>query len=179
MKKTHFPLLSIKRIGLLALAFVGLATARGQEITFYTPRTVHVVKSQGEVVNKNSQVVIAAPEKVKVRTSVADGVTTYATSALIVKVEQGRVSFYDGQGGLLTAEGTSAFTPITEGPDKGAYRVKQTFCVEADEGIYGIGLVQNGKMSQRGENRRMEQSNLEDYAHIYQSVKGYGVYWEN
>jgi alpha-D-xyloside xylohydrolase len=128
---------------------------------------------------KESQVVIATPEKVKVRTSTEGAAIVYRTSALTVKVEQGRVAFYDAQGRLLTAEGESIYTPIAEGPDKGAYRVGQAFSVEPDEGIYGIGLLQNGKLSQRGENRRMEQSNLEDYAHIYQSIKGYGIYWEN
>ena len=181
MKKTCFPFLATKRVALLLLSLMGLgiSMADAQEITFYTPRTVHVVKAKGDVSDWKSQVVIVAPEKVKVRKAVAGGTTTYMTSALTVKVEQGRVSFYNNQGCLLTAEGESTFTPITEGPDKGAWRVKQTFSVEPDEGIYGIGLVQNGKMSLRGENRRMEQSNLEDYAHIYQSIKGYGIYWEN
>ena len=181
MKKTCFPFLATKRVALLLLSLMGLgiSMADAQEITFYTPRTVHVVKAKGDTPKWKSQVVVATPGKVKVRKTVVGNTTTYMTSALTVKVEQGRVSFYNNQGCLLTAEGESTFTPITEGPDKGAWRVKQTFSVEPDEGIYGIGLVQNGKMSLRGENRRMEQSNLEDYAHIYQSIKGYGIYWEN
>ena len=181
MKKILLPFSQKMRIGLFLFVLIGTGSyvSHAQEITFYTPRTVHVVKAKGDVSDWKSQVVTAAPGKVRVRKTVAGGTTTYSTSALTVKVEQGRVSFYDNRGRLLTAEGESTFTPITEGPDKGAWRVKQAFSVEADEGIYGIGLVQNGKMSQRGENRRMEQSNLEDYAHIYQSIKGYGIYWEN
>lgn len=167
------------RLSLLLLFLMGTGIARAQVITFYTPRAVHVVKAKGDVSGRSSQVVVATPEKVKVRTSVEGEATVYRTSALTVKVEQGKVAFYDVQGRLLTAEGEGTFTPITEGPDKGTYRVGQTFSVESDEGIYGIGLLQNGKMSQRDENRRMEQSNLEDYAHIYQSIKGYGIYWEN
>ena len=114
-----------KRLGLLALMLGGVVVSYAQQITFYTPRTVHVVKPRGEYVERNSQVVIANPEKIKVRTSVADGVTTYVTSALTVKVEQGRVSFFDAQGNMLTSEEQSTFTPITEGPDKGAYRVDE------------------------------------------------------
>ena len=179
MKNTRFPSCLMARLSLLSLLLMLGGSSYAQEITFYTPRTVHVVKAKDGASQQQSQVVVAAPEKVKVRTSTEGTATIYQTSALTVKVEQGRVSFFDMQGRLLTAEGESMFTPITEGPDKGAYRVGQTFSVEADEGIYGIGLLQNGKMSQRGENRRMEQSNLEDYAHIFQSIKGYGVYWEN
>lgn len=181
MTYTHFPVFCTKRLMLLSLLLMGFGIhlANAQEVTFYTPRTVHIVKAKGDQPKQGSLVVTAQPEKVKVRKSTTDGITTYSTSALTVKVEAGNVAFYDPSGNLLTAEGESRFTPITEGPDKGAYRVKQSFSVEADEGIYGIGLLQNGKMSQRGENRRMEQSNLEDYAHIYQSIKGYGIYWEN
>ncbi len=181
MTNTLFAAFTTKRLRLLSLLLMGFGIhlANAQEVTFYTPRTVHIVKAKGDQPKQSSLVVTAHPEKVKVRKSTADGTTTYSTSALTVKVEGGKVAFYDPNGNLLTAEGESRFTPITEGPDKGAYRVKQSFSVEADEGIYGIGLLQNGKMSQRGENRRMEQSNLEDYAHIYQSIKGYGIYWEN
>ena len=179
MKNTRFPSCLMARLSLLSLLLMLGGSSYAQEITFYTPRTVHVVKAKDGASQQQSQVVVAAPEKVKVRTNTEGTATIYQTSALTVKVEQGRVSFFDMQGRLLTAEGESMFAPITEGPDKGAYRVGQTFSVEADEGIYGIGLLQNGKMSQRGENRRMEQSNLEDYAHIFQSIKGYGVYWEN
>lgn len=181
MTYTHFPVFCTKRLMLLSLLLMGLGInlSNAQEVIFYTPRTVHIVKAKGDQPKQSSLVVTAHPEKVKVRKSTTDGITIYSTSALTVKVEGGKVAFYDPNGNLLTAEGESRFTPITEGPDKGAYRVKQSFGVEADEGIYGIGLLQNGKMSQRGENRRMEQSNLEDYAHIYQSIKGYGIYWEN
>lgn len=181
MTNTLFAAFTTKRLRFLSLLLMGLGInlSNAQEVTFYTPRTVHIVKAKGDQPKQSSLVVTAHPEKVKVRKSTTDGTTTYSTSALTVKVEGGKVAFYDPNGNLLTAEGESRFTPITEGPDKGAYRVKQSFSVEADEGIYGIGLLQNGKMSQRGENRRMEQSNLEDYAHIYQSIKGYGIYWEN
>lgn len=181
MTNTLFAAFTTKRLRFLSLLLMGLGInlSNAQEVIFYTPRTVHIVKAKGDQPKQSSLVVTAHPEKVKVRKSTADGTTTYSTSALTVKVEGGKVAFYDPNGNLLTAEGESRFTPITEGPDKGAYRVKQSFSVEADEGIYGIGLLQNGKMSQRGENRRMEQSNLEDYAHIYQSIKGYGIYWEN
>lgn len=181
MTNTLFAAFTTKRLRFLSLLLMGLGInlSNAQEVIFYTPRTVHIVKAKGDQPKQGSLVVTAHPEKVKVRKSTTDGTTTYSTSDLTVKVEGGKVAFYDPNGNLLTAEGESRFTPITEGPNKGAYRVKQSFSVEADEGIYGIGLLQNGKMSQRGENRRMEQSNLEDYAHIYQSIKGYGIYWEN
>ncbi|MBO4214701.1 MAG: DUF4968 domain-containing protein, partial [Bacteroidaceae bacterium] len=169
----------MKRTLWLALAFVGMSAANAQKVEFFTPRTVRIVKDNGQNVEKKSLVVIASPENVKVSQTKQGNATVYKSSALTVTVENGSVSFADNKGNLLTREGSCAFTPITKGPDTDAFKVKQTFSVEADEGIYGIGLLQNGKMSQRGENRRMEQSNLEDFAHFYQTIKGYGIYWDN
>jgi alpha-D-xyloside xylohydrolase len=51
--------------------------------------------------------------------------------------------------------------------------------LDKDEAIYGLGTIQNGKMNRRGEKKRMEQSNLEDFQNVLQSIKGWGIYWEN
>ena len=56
---------------------------------------------------------------------------------------------------------------------------RQTFTLDKDEAIYALGTIQNGKMNRRGETKRMEQSNLEDFQNVLQSIKGWGLYWEN
>lgn len=150
-----------------------------QKVEFYTPSTVRIVKDNGKSVEKKSLVVTASPDKVKVSETKNGSATVYKSSALTVTVQDGKVTFADNKGNVLMTEGNATFSPITNGPDKDAYKVKQTFSLDADEAVYGVGMLQNGKMSQRGENRRMEQSNLEDFAHFYQSIKGYGVYWDN
>ena len=162
----------------LVLALMGFGSAQAQKVEFYTPSIVHIVKEKSPS-NSKSEVVIAQPEKVKVSESTADGATVYKSSALVVTVKNGKVSFADTKGNVLMQEGEHQFTPIADGIDKGAYKVKQCFALEKDEPIYGLGLLQNGKMSQRGEHRNMQQSNLEDYSHFWQSIKGYGVYWDN
>ncbi len=148
-----------------------------------TDKTVHVVK-QAPDVSKDmglSFVVTAAPEKVKVKTVTSGDVTTYTSSQLVVKVNNKtqRIAFYDVKGNVLMQEGEAGFVPITTGPDAGRYKVSQSFALDKDEPIYGLGLLQNGKMNQRGENRLMIQTNLDDYAHVFQSQKGYGVFWDN
>ena len=167
---------------LFLLAFLVTAmSATAQTVEFFTPRTVHITKTAAGTAGKKAEsvVVIAKPENVKVSVTQSNGTTTYKSSELTVTITDQKVSFYDKKGALLMTESTAAFTPITEGVDKGAYKVAQGFGVDADEAIYGVGLLQNGKMSQRGENRLMMQSNTEDYAHFYQTVKGYGIYWDN
>ena len=154
-----------------------------QVITFYTPKTVRVQKAPGNEppARKYDFVVKAKPETVKVKVSTHGDITTYRSSALIANVDTRtrQVSFARPDGTLLVAEGPTAFTPIAEGPDRGSYRVRQTWAMATDEPLYGIGLLQNGKMNQRGEKRLMTQSNLDDYANVFQSQKGYGIYWDN
>ena len=168
----------MKKCFLVWMALAAVGGVKAQKVEFYTPSIVHVVREKAPSAEK-SQVVTAVPQKVKVTESGTDGKKTYKSAALTVTVENGRVTFADPKGQVLLKEGECVFTPIAEGIDKGAYRVKQGFAVEKDEPIYGLGLLQNGKMSQRGEHKRMMQSNLEDFANVWQSIKGYGVYWDN
>lgn len=163
------------------LLLFACSVAEAQKVTFFTPSIVRVVKDKGQTMPDSSLVVIAKPGNVSVKEKHdrATGTVTYTSSTLTVTVHDGNVTFTDRKGKVLMSEGHSTFTPITTGIDKGRYMIGQTFSCEKDEGIYGVGLLQNGKMSQRGENRLMQQSNLEDYAHFYQSIKGYGIYWDN
>ncbi|MBQ1874952.1 MAG: DUF5110 domain-containing protein, partial [Paludibacteraceae bacterium] len=57
--------------------------------------------------------------------------------------------------------------------------LNQTFTLDNGEAIYGLGTIQNGKMNRLGEHKRMEQSNLEDFQNVIQSIKGWGIYWDN
>ena len=164
---------------LFAMLFIATGMASAQKVEFFTPSIVHIVKDAGEPTERKSEVIIATPEKVKVTESEADGIKTYKSSALTVTVQNGRVTFADSKGNVLLKEGEHGFTLIMEGIDAGSYKVKQCFAIDKDEPIYGLGLLQNGKMSQRGEHRKMQQSNLDDYSHFWQSIKGYGVYWDN
>ncbi|MDE5840784.1 MAG: DUF4968 domain-containing protein [Muribaculaceae bacterium] len=167
-------------IGCMAL-LTSLSTYAAEKVSvkFYTPEIVRIIKyPDGKPdTDRESLVVTAKPENVKVDGTIDDDVTCYRTSRLIVTTDNktGKVSFYKPDWELLVAEGSHGFTPITEGIDKGSYKVMQSFVLEEDEPIYGIGMLQNGKMSQRGEHRLMQQSNLEDFAHFFQSIKRYGI----
>ena len=70
------------------------------------------------------------------------------------------------------------FVPFDDAGDA-TYNVYQAFKLDADEAIYGLGQLQNGKMSQRGVRKNMIQGNVEDVSPFFQSTKGYGFYWDN
>ena len=170
------------RLFLLGLMLTSMTTVHAQKVEFFTPEIVRITKTpNGQDVQKQSLVVTAQPAAVKVKERVNAGKKVYQSSALTVTVDEktGQVTFSKPNGTVLMAEGEHAFIPINEGIDKGSYRVRQAFALEADEPIYGLGMMQNGKMNLRGEHRKMQQSNLEDFAHFFQSIKGYGIFWDN
>ena len=135
--------------------------AQDVKIEFMTPSIVHVVKGQPT----KSLVVIAKPQDVPL--TVANG--QWKSSELTVRKDaQGRLTFLTAKGKVLLRE---------KGCD--VKEARQTFMLDKDEAIYGLGTIQNGKMNRRGEQKRMEQSNLEDFQSVLQSIKGWGLYWEN
>ena len=56
----------MKKSLLLFITSLLVSTSWAQKVEFYTPNTVHIVKDNGQQVEKKSLVVIAQPEKVKV-----------------------------------------------------------------------------------------------------------------
>lgn len=164
---------------------VDVSYADGQlcRVTFYTPSIVRVEKYAAGVNPdgaRQSLVVCMEPDNTPPAVKRKKGQTLVSSSKLTVTIDHltGHVCFQH-QGKTLLKEGHHAVIPISQGADTGCYKVSQTFALEPDEAVYGIGLMENGKLNQRGEDRLMVQSNLEDYQSIFQSIKGYGVFWDN
>ena len=136
------------------------------KVEFFTPGIVHVVKSPNGTQSK-SLVVTAKPEQV----AVVRKSNTWKSKELTVKLNPTTkcLTFLTSNGKLLLQE---ADADIGKG-------VRQVFKLDKDEAIYGLGTIQNGKMNRRGEHKRMEQSNTEDFQSVVQSIKGWGIYWDN
>ncbi len=148
------------------------------KVQFYAPGIVRVLKTPvGQDYAAKSLVVTASPQDVQV----SQKGNTLKSSALTVKVnaKTGTLTFYSAKGRVLLREKNCSFEPRQTGPDAGSCRVTQQFVLDRDEAIYGLGTFQNGKMNRRGEHKLMEQSNLEDFQHVLQSIKGWGLFWDN
>ena len=147
-------------------------------LEFFTPSIVRVVKSPiGHTYEKHGLVVIARPDDVQITQkghTVSSDVLTVSLNA-----KTGALTFMAKGKTLLREKGACQFEPRTTGPDSGAYRVTQCFQLDKEEAIYGLGTIQNGKINRRGEHKLMEQSNLEDFQNVLQSIKGWGIYWDN
>jgi alpha-D-xyloside xylohydrolase len=153
----------MKRLLSLAILATGWAQIQAQDvkIEFITPSIVHVVKGQPT----KTLVVTAKPEQVTV---VKKGNTTSSKDLTVKQDAQGNLTFLTHKGKVLLRE-----------KNCDVKEARQTFTLDKDEAIYGLGTIQNGKMNRRGEKKRMEQSNLEDFQNVLQSIKGWGIYWEN
>ena len=141
--------------------------AQDVKIEFMTPSIVHVVKGKPT----KSLVVIAKPQEV----AVTHRGSIWSSSELTVRQDaQGNLTFLTAKGKVLLREKGCEYS-VGAGP----VPARQTFTLDKDEAIYGLGTIQNGKMNRRGEKKRMEQSNLEDFQSVLLSIKGWGLYWEN
>ena len=162
----------MKRLFLVFAAVLSGALAWSQEtkVEFITPSIVHVVKSM-EGKQPKSLVVTAKPQGV----GVSHNGNTWRSGSLTVRQDPSSkcLTFLTANGKVLLREKECFY-------NSGAWSgVCQRFTLDKDEAIYGLGTIQNGKMNRRGEHKRMEQSNLEDFQNVIQSIKGWGLYWDN
>ena len=153
------------------------------EVQFYNPETVRIIKSpQGKTFKKESLTVIKKPAKAAFTVAEANNTVTVKSSAIQVAINTltGKISYTDAAGKqLLTEKDYGAqFTPTTDTGEK-TFVVRQAFMLDPEEAVYGLGIYQRGKMSQRGQKLLLRQDNLEDTSPVLQSVKGYGIYWDN
>ena len=150
-----------KSLFIAACLLTTVCWAQQMKVEFITPTIVHIVKGEPT----KSLVVIAKPDQV----AVTQKGNTWASSELTVKQDaQGNLTFLTAKGKVLLKEKVCDVN-----------QSRQTFTLDKDEAIYGLGTIQNGKMNRRGETKRMEQSNLEDFQNVLQSIMGWGLYWEN
>ena len=147
-------------ISLMTVMFAVVVLA-DVKVEFITPSIVHIVKG----LPTKTLVITAQPENVQC--SMVNG--QWKSSELTVKQDaQGNLTFLTAKGKLLLKE-----------KDCNVAEARQTFILDKDEAVYGLGTIQDGKMNRRGTKKRMEQSNLEDFQNVLQSIKGWGLYWEN
>ena len=152
-------------------------------IDYYSPEQVRVVKTPiGQAFNKESLPVVKKPESVKVAVERKGDRLELSGGKLKVTLDlkSEALTFFDGSGKVLMAEkpGSVTFTEFDDAGNK-TFSIKQGFALEPDEAIYGLGILQNNKMSQRNQEVYMVQNNTWDFVTFFQSIKGYGIFWDN
>lgn len=153
------------------------------EVMFYSPSIVRVVKTPRQTMPaEKSLAVTMKPQKTDFKVEETAGAVTLKSSEVSVTLgrQDGSVSFTDAAGkSLLREQGAAEFKPITDGANKGYYGVSQAFRLDSGEAVYGIGQLQDGRLNLRGLDKYLVQTNIEDGSPFIQSVKGYGLYFDN
>jgi len=153
------------------------------EIKFYNPDIIRVIKSpKGSVYKKESLSVIKVPDDVPLSIDQQDAAVTVKSDAVAVKLDlqTGKISFANRNGNLLLNEKDFGiqFTPVKDA-GSAALDVRQAFMLDKEEVIYGLGQQQNGRMGQRFQKIFLRQDNMKVCIPFFQSVKGYGLFWDN
>lgn len=153
------------------------------ELECFSPSIIRVKKyPSGKLPEKQSLSVVKQPENVKYKLQEKDNRMTLITSKLSVSLDiaKNQVCFTDKGGKVLLVEKPSSvgFTPFDDA-GMSTYKVRQSFRLDADEAIYGLGQHQQGRMNQRNQTMVMRQVNMEIYIPLIHSVKGYALFWDN
>ena len=154
------------------------------EVQFYSPEIVSVIKvPEGTVFTKESLSVIKKPQQTQISIKQHGDIVDLKSNKLNVSLnlKSGELAFNTASGKELLSEkqNGAAFTPFNDAGSK-TYSVSQSFILDQDEPIYGLGQHQRGNLNQRNQRYDdMIQGNTEDVVPFLQSVKGYGIFWDN
>ena len=152
------------------------------DISLLSPDIVRVVKSPEGIDRKGPDLVILKViGKTDFRVDQHKNEVTISTEKVEVKtdLETGEILFNTANGKSLLREkpyGTQ-FSAIKDGPND-SYNIRQGFLLDKDEAIYGLGQQQTGKMNQRNQILPLQNWNMKVCIPFVQSVKGYGIYWD-
>lgn len=152
------------------------------EIYFYNSSTVRVLKyPQGKSYSQKSLSVIQKPQKTdfKLKQNGDELLINGEKFNIYLNLKNGKVSFATQKAVLLSEkEAGTVFTDFNDAGTK-TYSVSQSFVLDNEEHIYGLGVQQEGKMSKRNVKLNMVQGNTDDYVPFFVSNKGYGLFWDN
>ena len=153
------------------------------EVSFLANDVIRVRKyPEGkEPAAKKSYSVIMQQEDVWVHTTYTDSVVAMGANNLSCSLDlkTGCLSFYANGKFLLAESGRPVLQSCKNRVDAGKYQIAQTWTLNPDEDIYGLGQLHDDAMTWRG--RDVEIWNHNTYISIpyFTSVKGYGLYWDN
>jgi len=152
------------------------------ELQFYSPSTVRVLKHPtGKTFARQSLSVVQIPQKTTFKISQQKNELSLKSEKLqvLLNLKSGKVSFSNLSSHLITEkESGDSFVEFNDAGEK-TYTVSQSFVLDKNEAIYGLGQQQQGKMSKRNIKLNMIQGNTDDYIPFFLSSKGYGLFWDN
>lgn len=130
--------------------------------------------------NRESLCALPVQDSTKYEVSQTDFGWVISTDKLSVRVKKsdGRVSFFDKEGNMLTGEDRRSFERKTVGQENG-WTVRQTFHSPDDEAFYGLGQHQADEWNYKGKNEELFQYNTKISIPFIVSSRHYGILWDS
>lgn len=155
-----------------------------EEVMVYSPSIIRVVKypsSCNTIPDKKSYSVIMQPQSVKFDYKEHDGTVTLTTRDITVRINEkdGNILFSDNNNNVLLKEKACGITGINSGANAGKYKIRQSYILDKDEAIFGLGQRQCPELNQRGQHVLIWSGNTNITIPYFTSDKGYGLYWDN
>ena len=159
-----------------------------QQVTveFYAPEIVRVVKQPfgaNKPEKKSFSVILTPDKKLGRQISKEDNGTTLTLSSdkMTVTLDKltGQLTFANATGEVLLREKGSSMSVRENEGDAGKLRVGQTWTLDADEAIFGLGQLRDTAMNWRGHDMILWNHNGYIAIPYITSEKGYGLYWDN
>jgi alpha-D-xyloside xylohydrolase len=154
------------------------------EVDFYSAEIVRITKTPANGTFKQKSLsVIKVPAQLQLKTAQRGELLTISSNKVNVTVDlkTATVAFAASNSINLIKEKPSGsnFTPFNDAGTS-TLTVVQSFTLDNDEPIYGLGQHQRGNLNQRNQvYKNMMQGNTEDVVPFFQSIKGYGIFWDN
>ena len=153
------------------------------ELQVFSNNIIRVVKYPADsTLKKQSLSVIKTPESLAPNITEREGQLMVSTPAIMATLDMqtGKVAFAGSNGTQLFAEKDYGiqFTPIHDA-GRNTYSVRQAFLLNKQEILYGLGQQPNGRLNQRNQKLLLAQSNTKVCIPYFQSIKGYGIFWDN
>lgn len=150
-------------------------------VSFYTDDIVRVYKSYNATDTKKSLSVVLSPST-DLTLNYKEGKDTLEVWSDKLRVDyalhNGNMQIFKTSGTQLIEETGASFIPMKDGPND-SYQLAQTFLLDENEAIYGLGQIQNGELNQRGQSISLVQNNMKVCIPYFTSSKGYGLFWDN
>jgi alpha-D-xyloside xylohydrolase len=153
-----------------------------KNVLFYGPDIVRVNTTLGTSHALHPSIVVTLkPAQVPLEVKdTADAVEIRTVAMRVVAAKpSGALTFYDAKGNVLTHESRdgSQLTPrtISGAP---TYEVRQSFTLDPQESLYGLGQYNDPYMDYRGREVLMVQTNIGIVVPMLVSTRRYGVLWD-
>ena len=174
---------SLSALALMTVSAAGAAVCGDQDISveFDSPRAVRVLKTPaGATFHKPFETRVAKTWDGTVTVKFGD-VTSWSTGELEVRLDKKArtVSFWNAKGEKIFSESAAAEFKSAQYGEHKTLRPAQKFSLGKDEGLYGLGDLQNRKLNQRGEHNMLTPRNVGDGIPYFATDSGYAVWWDN